>query len=167
MDIVYRRFTSLVARKGNLDLARTKIRIEYPMDIVWHIFGLWREKNLFRKYQSAEEKGEIRSHRSDLSSILLFRTEIDSNLWILLSGEQARGTINRAKAILTSGCGALWPNFSPIPDLVKYLRTQSLVSVASLNVQRYMARWLERLRPLSPMKQVKRVKRGRLRKAEP
>ena len=51
-------------------------------------------------------------------------------------------------------CGAAWPNFSPIPDLVKYLRTQSLVSVASLNVQRYKPRWLERLRPLSPMREV-------------
>ena len=83
MDIVCRRFTSLVARKrkGNLDLARTKIRIEYPTDIVY-IFGLWREKNLFHKYRliGAREKGEIHSHRSDLSSILLFRTEIDSNL---------------------------------------------------------------------------------------
>ena len=66
------------------------------------------------------------------------------------------GAINEPKARHhpdLSG-GVSWPNFSPIPDLVKYLRTQSLVSVASLNVRRYKARWLERLRPLSPMKEV-------------
>lgn len=63
-------------------------------------------------------------------------------------------TRQRLDAIPIFRCGAAWPNFSPIPGLVKYLRTQSLVSVASLNVQRYKPRWLERLRPLSPMKEV-------------
>lgn len=40
--------------------------------------------------------------------------------------------------------------FSSILDLVKYSRTQSLVSVASLNVRRYKAWWLERVRWKKP-----------------
>lgn len=69
-------------------------------------------------------------------------------------GTVERLTSQRLDTILNLSRGAPWPNFSPIPDLVKYLRTQSLVSVASLNVRQYKARWLERLRPLSPMKEV-------------
>lgn len=80
---------------------------------------------------------------------------------------QKRARVGSQCGSIFSSCGVEWPNFSSIPDLVKYLRTQSLVSVASLNVQRYKARWLQHLLPLSPMEGASFVERGRLHKIVP